>query len=92
MTYVPEESKVVYRSKDGKQEKVFDALEWLAAMASHVLIKGGQMVRYYGYYSNVRRGKRKKHDHDGLIPSILEPDGSSKEHRKNWARLIQKIW
>jgi hypothetical protein len=26
----------IYQSKDGKQEKVFDALEWLAAMCSHV--------------------------------------------------------
>jgi hypothetical protein len=33
--------------KDGKQEKVFDALEWLAAMGSHVLNKAEQMVRYY---------------------------------------------
>ena len=49
------------------------------------------MVRYYGHYSNVARGKRKKQDEDGLIPHILEPDGSSKEYRKNWARLIQKI-
>ena len=46
------------------------------------------------------RGKRKKQDQDGLIPSILEPvedpdfsgGGSSKEFRKNWARLIQKIY
>ena len=30
MTYIPEKHKVVYRSKDGKQEKIFDALEWLA--------------------------------------------------------------
>ena len=29
MTYIPENSKVVYQSKDGKEEKVFDALEWL---------------------------------------------------------------
>jgi len=28
MTYVPEESKVSYQSKDGKHEKIFDALEW----------------------------------------------------------------
>ena len=55
------------------------------------------MVRYYGHYSNVSRGKRKKQDQDRLIPSILEPvedpdfsgDGSSKEHRKIWARLIR---
>ena len=35
---------------------------------------------------------RVKNDQDGLIPCILKPDGSSKEHRKNWARLIQKIY
>ena len=47
MTYIAEESKVIYRSKDGKEERVFDALEWLAAMCSHVPNKGEQMVRYY---------------------------------------------
>ena len=92
MTYIPEESKVVYQSKDGKEEKIFDALEWIAAMCSHVPNKGEQMVRYYGYFSNVSRGKRKKNARDGLIPSILEPDGSSREYRRNWARLIQKIY
>ena len=61
-------------------------------MGSHVPNKGEQMVRYYGYYSNVSRGKRKKETEDVLIPSILEPEGSSKEYRKNWARLIQKIY
>jgi hypothetical protein len=92
MHYIPEEAKVVYQSKDGKEEKVFDALEWLAAMCSHVPNKGEQMVRYVGFYSNVSRGKRKKQDQDGVIPSILDPDGPSREYRKNWARLIQKIY
>jgi len=92
MTYIPEESKVIYQAKDGKAVKVFDALEWLAAMCSHVPNKGEQMVRYYGYYSNVSRGKRKIQDKDDAIPSIMETDGSSKEFRKNWARLIQKIY
>ena len=50
------------------------------------------MVRYYGYYSNVARGKRKMREEDELIPSILESDDSSKERRKNWTRLIQKIY
>ena len=92
MAYVREESKVIYQSKDGKEDKLFDALEWLAAMCSHVPNKGEQMVRYYGYYSNVSRGKRKIQGKDDAIPSILESDGSSKEFRKNWARLIQKIY
>ncbi len=36
----------LYRSKDGKTDKTFDAIEWLAAMCSHVPNKGEQMVRY----------------------------------------------
>ena len=96
MTYIPEETKVIYQSKDGKDEKIFDALEWLAAMCSHVPNKGEQMVRYYGFYSpafrGMARGKRKKNEQDELIPSILESDGSSGEYKRNWARLIQKIY
>ena len=53
--------------------------------------QGEQKVRYYGYYSNVCRGKRKETEGDG-IPGILEADKSSKEYRKNWARLTQKIY
>jgi len=32
------------------------------------------MVRYYGYYSNVSRGKREKQNKDDAIAYILEPD------------------
>jgi hypothetical protein len=46
---------------------MFDALQWLAAMCSHVPDKGKQMVCYYGYYSDVARGKRKKADTDDKI-------------------------
>ncbi len=43
MTYLPEESKLIYeskacprrRSRSSQGEKVFDALEWLAAMDIH---------------------------------------------------------
>ncbi|MDH4264966.1 MAG: hypothetical protein OEW45_04950 [Deltaproteobacteria bacterium] len=51
--YLAETSNVVYRAKDGTDEKVFDApvsstrqaLEWLAAMCSHIPERGEQMVR-----------------------------------------------
>ena len=77
MTYLHEESKRIYESKDGEEEKVFDAFEWLATMGSHVPSRGEQMVRHYGYYGDVFRGKRKKETEEALIPSILEPEGSS---------------
>ena len=54
------------------------------------------MVRYYAYYSpaprGISRGKRKKENQAEWIPCILESDESSKERRKNWARLIQNIY
>ncbi len=66
-------------------------MQALAAMCCHVPDKGKQMVRYYGYYSNVSRGRRQKEDQDGLIPYIIELQEDSKEYQKNWARLIQKM-
>ncbi|MCX5855497.1 MAG: hypothetical protein NTZ24_13170 [Deltaproteobacteria bacterium] len=54
---------------------LFPALEWLAAMCSHIPNRGEQMVRYYGYYSNVSCGKRQKEGHDDAIPCIFEPQG-----------------
>jgi len=44
MTYIAEESKVLYQSKDGKKENMFDALEWLVAMCSHVPEMSGEKI------------------------------------------------
>jgi len=54
------------------------ALEWLANLCSHIPNRGKQMVRYYGCYSNVSRGKRQKESSDEAIPCILEPRGMKK--------------
>jgi len=92
MQYLDQEGTVVYTSKDGATTKNFPALEWLAAMCSHIPNRGEQMVRYYGHYSNVSRGKRQKEGSDDAIPCILEPQGNVKAFRKSWSRLIQKIY
>ncbi len=52
-------------------------------MYSHIPNRGEQMVRYYGYYSNVSRGKRQKEGIDDAIPCILEPQGNEKAFRKS---------
>ena len=53
------------------------------------------------YYSNVKLGRRKTQNQDEWILCILEPveslrverrEGSTKEYRKNWARLIRLRW
>jgi hypothetical protein len=61
-------------------------------MGSYEPNKREHMARHYGYYNNLSRGKRKKETRNTLIPSILEPESSSKEYRKKWARRIQKIY
>ena len=91
--YLAEPSKVVYRARDGTEEKVFDALVSSTGQALEWLVPPMAEVRY-GHYSlafrGISRGKRKETEDDG-VPCILEADRSSKEYRKNWARLIQKI-
>jgi Putative transposase len=67
MTYVPEESKVLYQSKDGKVEKAFDALDGLAAMCTQVSNKGEYRVMYYGHFSNGARRKKKKENQDEWV-------------------------
>jgi Zn finger protein HypA/HybF involved in hydrogenase expression len=88
--------KVVYRSKINPRIKsnfrIYDPLDWIAAVTSHIPDKGQQMVRYYGYYSNVKRGRHRK---NGITPEYLnikEPILSSKEYRRRWQDLIKKVY
>ena len=85
-------AKGIYESKDGKATKTFNALDWLAQLVTHISNKGEQMVRYYGYYSNKSRGIRKKAGTDDEVPALIDSDISRKTFKKNWARLIQKIY
>jgi hypothetical protein len=98
MVYIPVEksadgvAKVIYTSKDGGSRKTFNALDWLSLLVTHIPERYEQTVRYYGFYSNKLRGLRKKRDEDDEIPTIIPGEMSSKEFRRNWARLIQKVY
>jgi hypothetical protein len=50
---------------------IFPVVEWLAAMCSHIPKRGEQMVRYYGFYSNVPQGVRKRAGHYDDVPFNL---------------------
>ena len=79
----------VYKAKDGKETKVFPAMEWLAAMCSHIPNKGEQMVRYYGYYSNVARGKRKEAGTDDVSQLPINDDHLYRDPQYTWNDYIQ---
>jgi hypothetical protein len=67
-------------------------LDWLALLVTHIPDRYEQTTRYYGYYSNKSRGLRKKADTDNQLPTIIAGEMSSKQFRRNWARLIKKIY
>ncbi|MBU2563153.1 MAG: hypothetical protein KJ568_01730 [Actinobacteria bacterium] len=90
MKYFPDKAKVTYQSKYGKDVKEFSCLEWMAALVSHIPDRGGQTVRYLGYYSNATRGRLKKEEGESQF-HIIE-DESPGGLNRSWARLIQKIY
>ena len=97
MTYLPEESRIIYRSKDHRQEKTFEALDWLAAIdLPRPPDPGGSkpVARCYGFYSNVSRGRRQRGGAD-VVSSTFASPGSRGKRQAQWrlssAPLIQKI-
>jgi len=95
MEYLPDKAQVRYRSKDGKEQKTYAALEWLAAMGTHVPAKGQQSVRYYGFLSNAARGRRRKEQEgEDPLPTVLKPEAPPEGFGKNsaWATFIQKVY
>jgi len=95
-------AQVIYTGKNSRVKEQFTALDWLARLVTHIPGKGEQLVRYYGYYSNKARGMRKKAMNRQLnaedveatipLPSVVDSDMSRKAFRKNWARLIRKVY
>ncbi len=74
-------------------------LHWIATLTAHIPNKGEQLVRYYGYYSNVARGKKKKEEPIAESQVSWKPEfvgvpplPISKELKKRWSHFIQKVY
>jgi hypothetical protein len=87
---------VIYRSKMHpvlkRNFEVFSACDWLAALTAHIPNAGEHLVRYYGWYSNANRGKRRKTQ--GEDPSRIEAfsEVAPSEAKRAWARLIKQVY
>ena len=94
---------IVYQSKMHpvlrRNVEVFSACDWRAALTPHIPNAGEHLVRYYGWYSNVPRGKRRKAQGEagegqGEGSSITEkfdeliPAGA----KRAGARLIKQVY
>ncbi len=98
-----EMAKVIYHTKYNKyfgdDVKIFTATDFIAKLTQHIPPKGVHLIRYYGLYSSRTRGKLNKIAENssqqidaGQTFLSDEEEHSSKESRKAWARLIQKVY
>jgi hypothetical protein len=87
---------IIYQSKMHPTLKrnfeVFSATDWRAALTAHIPNAGEHLVRYYGWYSNVSRGKRRKAQGEG--PATIEEftEVSASAAKRAWARLIKQVY
>ncbi len=103
MTYQKESQAVIYRCKMNpivkKNFAIFPVMDWILAITAQIPNKGEQLVRYYGYYSNVSRGKRRKLKPQGEeavtwkleVMEVVSPP-VSKELKKRWSYFIRKVY
>jgi hypothetical protein len=98
MRYHPRTGTIIYRSKMHpvlkRNFEVFSACAWLAALTAHIPNAGEHLVRYYGWYSNVSRGKRRTAQGEGEAPDTIEEFSEipASTAKRAWARLIKQVY
>ena len=99
--YKEDTGSVIYKSRMhlGKKRnfEVLDAVEFLHRVCLHIPDPYESLIRYYGFYANAARGKRKKlgienSNKDNIEIKILDDAPSPKTCRKSWRQLIYKIY
>jgi len=72
--------------------QIFEPLDFLAEVTQHIPEVGEHLIRYYGWYSNKKRGERAKRlrkPEDNGAP-VRPP--TAREARKKWAALIRQVY
>jgi hypothetical protein len=82
--------------RTGAGYAVFDPLEWIHRITSHIPDPRRHCQRYYGAYSNRARtsgkGARDFAEATTQSPPAGEDSDFARESRRTWARLLRKIY
>jgi hypothetical protein len=74
----------------------WDVLEFLARVVDHIPEPSQQMVRYWGFYANAARGKRRKaaQGDNAIEPPTCRDDDDefTRRARLTWAKLIRRVY
>lgn len=107
--YRPETGQVVYYGRqrgpcgdaEASPARIFSALDFLAALCTHVPDRGQQLIRYYGAFSNARRvspGSAASACASPAAAQTMQQEDSdssaefARRRRRSWARLIKKVY
>ena len=97
--YSSREGSVIYRTRmvkgPNRNFQVYEPLDFLAAVRAHIPDRREHLVRYYGWYSSVQRGKRRKQGREAKppeAPPIEDDTAGARAARRAWARLTKKIY
>ena len=73
---------------------MYDSLDFLAEVTQPIPNKGEHQVRYYGWYSNKKRGmQEKKRPQPAMATGSPEPDTPYRRKcRMTWAALIKAVY
>jgi hypothetical protein len=83
MTYIQGEAKVVYQSKDGREEKVFDALEWPRQRAAGCKHWQQCLARRSHAKTGAATYRAKASRWSGIMDiTAMYPGGSAKRHKQ----------
>jgi hypothetical protein len=74
--------------------EVYKPLDFLVEVTQHIPNKGEHQIRYYGWYSNKKRGLHEKTKPKALpVPGVAEPDTPFRRKcRMTWAALIKAVY
>jgi hypothetical protein len=78
---------------DSRPTILFSACDWLAALTARIPNAGEHLVRYYGCYSDVNRGKRRNARTKEEDASTLEDfrEVSNAAAKRVWARRSAEL-
>ena len=101
LSWHADSGEVSYRARPTRRggadggEARWDVLEFLARVVDHIPEPSQQTVRYWGFYANAARGKRRKAALAGdaaQAPPRQDEDEFTRHARLSWAKLIRRVY
>jgi len=68
--------------------QIFKPLDFLAEITQHIPQKGSHQIRFYGHYSNKKRGMKRKKEKAQAEKAVTE----KKKACMKWAQLIKLVY